>query len=434
MVELVTAAWAVSAIWLFLPVRPVARLVARPFNRSSRDVTPTWAEAAPLPPGGERPGEAEGPSPGEGAPLVDLTSEATPGANGSAEPSSGPPLDQQTHEPAAPTEDAMVGAQEPAEAAGPAEEGAPGPSEPIAPRSLSTVRSLLSARQIARVVRFRPAWRGPEPQPAERTPLLPGEDGAADAVEQETDTDALAVGVGAVLIEQPVQASGSGRFEERDAPVRMAEPLEPARAPDPSPQQPVAPAPGPADEIHDEPPGASVASGVTRRATAWRLLAWLATVAFYVVFIGSSIYLAPVLLARALDTEHPTAAVTSQSMYPVLKRGDLVFIKGVDSVTDLRERDIIAFSSGEGFVIHRIVEIDGDTITTKGDANRSPDEPITFDDVIGRAWRIRGHLARIPYLGNVPLLFGGTSEPEDGNVPPVYERETEGRDRGSSVE
>ncbi len=181
----------------------------------------------------------------------------------------------------------------------------------------------------------------------------------------------------------------------------------------------------------DETPAASEAGPATGQvgaaAQALGLLRGAAGLALYVVFIAGAIYLVPRVLARGLDTEHPMAAVTSQSMYPALKRGDLVFIEGVDRAVDLSVGQIIAFETGNGFGIHRIVQIDGETITTKGDANFVQDEPIEFDKVIGRAVTLRGRLAKIPYLGNLPLFFRETS---DGNVgeaapPPVYEGEVD---------
>jgi signal peptidase I len=128
------------------------------------------------------------------------------------------------------------------------------------------------------------------------------------------------------------------------------------------------------------------------------------------------------------------AAITSQSMYPALKRGDLVLIQGVDKAADLNEGDIIAFENDSGFAIHRIVAIDGETITTKGDANFDEDDPITFDKVIGRALTVRGRLARIPYLGNVPLVFGRTSDGNAGEAqsPPIFEGESDAGDGASA--
>jgi signal peptidase I len=149
-------------------------------------------------------------------------------------------------------------------------------------------------------------------------------------------------------------------------------------------------------------------------ARALRPLRGPATLALYLVFIAGAIYLAPPLLARVLDTDHPMAAITSQSMFPTLKRGDIVLLQGVDEAADLEVGDIIAYRNGDGLGMHRIVRVDGETITTKGDARLDEDEPITFDQVVGRAFNIRGRLAKIPYLGNIPIVFGGTSERDDG--------------------
>ena len=163
-------------------------------------------------------------------------------------------------------------------------------------------------------------------------------------------------------------------------------------------------------------------------AGALALLRWVPTLALYVVFIAGSIYLAPRIIARVLDTDHPMAAVTSQSMYPTLKRGDLVLIQGVDKAADLEVGDIVAFQSenATGLVIHRIVAIDGATIVTQGDANENEDAPITFEQVIGRALTLRSRLAKLPYLGNIPILFGGTTtvDDEQPDEPVAFEGET----------
>ncbi len=161
----------------------------------------------------------------------------------------------------------------------------------------------------------------------------------------------------------------------------------------------------------------------------WRLVA---TLALYAVFITTSVYLTPRLLATILGTEHPIAAITSQSMYPVLQRGDLVLLEGVDQPADLRVGDIIAFKSENGFAIHRVIKIDGFSIATKGDANQVEDGPITFDQVIGRALRIRGHIARVPYLGDIPMVFERTSQLDNqqGGSSPTFDRGS--NDNGTS--
>src|SRR5690606_18136688 len=49
----------------------------------------------------------------------------------------------------------------------------------------------------------------------------------------------------------------------------------------------------------------------------------------------------------------------------------------------LEENDIIAFNVNDKLVLHRIEEINGEEIITKGDANDSLDSPISIDSVIG---------------------------------------------------
>ncbi len=126
----------------------------------------------------------------------------------------------------------------------------------------------------------------------------------------------------------------------------------------------------------------------------------------YVAFIAGAIYFVPQILSWVLDTPHPMAAVSSQSMWPTLKKGDLIFVKGVDKVEDLAVGDIIAFEHPKGITVHRVVEIRGDLITTKGDGNQAEDKPISFDQVVGRVVTIGGRLAKLPYVGSIGGLFG----------------------------
>ena len=69
------------------------------------------------------------------------------------------------------------------------------------------------------------------------------------------------------------------------------------------------------------------------------------------------------------------------SMSPTIEKGDIVIIKIGD---EIREKDIITYKKDNVLVTHRIVRIDGNTITAKGDFNNTEDEPINKDEIIGK--------------------------------------------------
>ena len=49
----------------------------------------------------------------------------------------------------------------------------------------------------------------------------------------------------------------------------------------------------------------------------------------YVVIVGGTVVGLPKALSWYLETPYPMAAITSGSMWPVLKEGDIVFVQGV---------------------------------------------------------------------------------------------------------
>jgi len=118
-----------------------------------------------------------------------------------------------------------------------------------------------------------------------------------------------------------------------------------------------------------------------------RLLTGLLVAAGVVVLAGGIAF-------RMADFHVQT--VLSGSMRPTLSPGDLAITQGVP-VTSLRVGDVIVFTppTETQAVIHRITSLNGDVITTKGDANR-----------VGDAWRVTLQGATqyrlafvVPYLG-----------------------------------
>ena len=75
------------------------------------------------------------------------------------------------------------------------------------------------------------------------------------------------------------------------------------------------------------------------------------------------------------------AVVLSGSMEPEFSKGDLIIVKECD---DYALRDIVVFDSGRSLTVHRIIDIDGTTVTTQGDANDVADEPIDASLIKGK--------------------------------------------------
>lgn len=89
--------------------------------------------------------------------------------------------------------------------------------------------------------------------------------------------------------------------------------------------------------------------------------------------------------------------ISTESMQPTLKKGDVIVIKKVDK-KDLKIDDIITFKVKGEIITHRIVEIDevNGTYKTKGDNNNIIDDVnLLFEDIEGK------EIIKIPHLGNI---------------------------------
>lgn len=73
--------------------------------------------------------------------------------------------------------------------------------------------------------------------------------------------------------------------------------------------------------------------------------------------------------------------VITGSMEDTIKINDIVIVK---LTNDVDIQDIVTFRSNGDFVTHRVMEIDGEEIITKGDANNTYDEPITKEEIVGK--------------------------------------------------
>lgn len=120
-------------------------------------------------------------------------------------------------------------------------------------------------------------------------------------------------------------------------------------------------------------------------------------IGYCLCFMLSVIIIISIIETFFFKNEYPfiykTALILSGSMEPTLSVDDLVIVKRVDKIN---EGDIIAFYNESGNkVMHRVIEIEGDTVITQGDANNVADTPISKDKVCGI------YVGKIKYAGKI---------------------------------
>ena len=115
-----------------------------------------------------------------------------------------------------------------------------------------------------------------------------------------------------------------------------------------------------------------------------------------------------VVSPRIFDGFYPfgikTAIVLSDSMVPTIKKDDFVIMK---KPGEINIDDIVSYKETESNmeVLHRVVKINDDEITTRGDANNTDDKPINKGQITGI------YVGKMEYMGKVinfittPIVF-----------------------------
>lgn len=102
-------------------------------------------------------------------------------------------------------------------------------------------------------------------------------------------------------------------------------------------------------------------------------------------------------LKPILATDTPVVAVFSESMVPTMEKGDLVVVRGGE---EIKTGDIVIYDAPtyKYPIIHRVINISDEGVTTKGDHNAAADPWTTrLSKIHGKA------ILRIPYLGWVKV-------------------------------
>ena len=137
-----------------------------------------------------------------------------------------------------------------------------------------------------------------------------------------------------------------------------------------------------------------------------KILGIILNLVIYAAIVALIVFGLPRFLSWRLGTTYPIAAITSGSMWPILKTGDIVLIKKIPK-EDIKVGDIVVWQNAKGFTIHRVAKLDQDTLTTKGDANFTDDPLVKYEEVIGRTVYLSGNKPlRIPYFGFISVFAG----------------------------
>ena len=98
----------------------------------------------------------------------------------------------------------------------------------------------------------------------------------------------------------------------------------------------------------------------------------------YILAIIYALIMVPILF------KYYPLVVLSGSMEPNLKTGSIIYYHKVDK-EDLKVGDIVTYKLDDKYISHRIVGIENDLYTTKGDANETNDvNKIRYDNIIGK--------------------------------------------------
>lgn len=90
------------------------------------------------------------------------------------------------------------------------------------------------------------------------------------------------------------------------------------------------------------------------------------------------------------------ANVLSGSMEPTFSPGTLLLVK---ETGEIEKGDIVVYQSGQSLVVHRVIEIRKDQITTKGDANNTPDPVFDRSQIRGKV------IGWLPHAGTLLSMF-----------------------------
>jgi len=115
-----------------------------------------------------------------------------------------------------------------------------------------------------------------------------------------------------------------------------------------------------------------------------KILGWVVTSVFALGIVG--------MVFIHFNPDYRLSVVRSGSMTPAILTGDIIITGPVNGV--VKPGEVITYQHGKDTITHRVLSVNGETITTKGDALQHPDPwTVTMSDVRG------AYIFKIPFIG-----------------------------------
>ena len=131
-----------------------------------------------------------------------------------------------------------------------------------------------------------------------------------------------------------------------------------------------------------------------------KTVARIALIVFVSLVVGLNLYSwnAKSLMGNALPMPmgYGAAVALTGSMEPTIMPDDLIIVAEQEAY---ELDDIVVYQSGSILVVHRIISIDGQSVTTQGDANPVADEPMDVSLIKGKV------IAIVPVLGSLARVL-----------------------------
>lgn len=120
------------------------------------------------------------------------------------------------------------------------------------------------------------------------------------------------------------------------------------------------------------------------------------------------------VVVKTYFADIPIAVVKGNSMLPLLREGDVVFIVK-SGPHEIKEGDVIVFRTPDNamLIIHRVIKVvRTDNIpyyVTKGDNNPFKDAyypiGVPYGKVVGKVASVGNSVYKVPYIGYITLMF-----------------------------